>query len=136
MEYCALSLDEVKGVAQKILADFSDHRVFAFYGQMGAGKTTLIKSMCEALCVTDSTSSPTYSIVNEYHTREGNKIYHFDFYRIKNLEEAIDIGCEEYFYSKNYCFIEWPQVVESILPSGTLKFSVIREYTVLRVLVI
>lgn len=100
-----------------------EKRVFAFYGKMGAGKTTFIKAICEALGVEDVVTSPTFAIVNEYKTPQG-AIFHFDFYRIKNLREAYDIGCEEYFYSGCPCFIEWPELVEELLPEDIVKVNI------------
>ncbi|AIM35530.1 tRNA (adenosine(37)-N6)-threonylcarbamoyltransferase complex ATPase subunit type 1 TsaE [Sphingobacterium sp. SG20118] len=108
-------LSELGHAAELILKSFPDDRVFLFYGNMGAGKTTFIKALCEALQVEDNTSSPTFSIVNEYHSAQGT-IFHFDFYRIKEEEEAYDFGYEDYFYSGNYCFIEWPNKIPNLLP--------------------
>lgn len=105
------------------------HRVFAFYGQMGAGKTTFIKAICEALGVTDIITSPTFAIVNEYSV-EGksatgeSKIFHFDFYRIKKLEEVYDMGYEDYFYSGSLCFIEWPELIEELLPEDAVRVDI------------
>ena len=110
--------------AQKFVDEMGEKRVFAFYGKMGAGKTTFIKAVCEALGVEDVVTSPTFAIVNEYADGEGLPIYHFDFYRIKNLREAYDIGCEEYFYSGYPCFIEWPELVEELLPEDMVKVSI------------
>ena len=110
--------------AQKFVDEMGEKRVFAFYGKMGAGKTTFIKAVCEALGVEDVVTSPTFAIVNEYADGEGLPIYHFDFYRIKNLREAYDIGCEEYFYSGYPCFIEWPELVEELLPEDTVRVSI------------
>lgn len=98
--------------------------VVAFYGKMGAGKTTLIKELCKQLGVNDVVNSPTFSLVNEYHTQNGETIYHFDFYRINKLEEAYDFGYEEYFYSGNLCLIEWPELIEQLLPEDTLKLQI------------
>ena len=110
--------------AQKFVDEMGENRVFAFYGKMGAGKTTFIKAICEALGVEDVVTSPTFAIVNEYADAKGEPVYHFDFYRIKNLREAYDIGCEEYFYSGYPCFIEWPELVEELLPEDTVKVSI------------
>ena len=107
--------------ARKFVDEMGKNRVFAFYGKMGAGKTTLIKAICEALGVEDVVTSPTFAIVNEYADAKGKPVYHFDFYRIKNLREAYDIGCEEYFYSGYPCFIEWPELVEELLPENTVN---------------
>ena len=99
-----------------------DNTVFAFYGKMGAGKTTFIKAVCEELGVTDVINSPTFAIVNEYRSETaGELIYHFDFYRIKKLEEVYDMGYEDYFYSGALCFIEWPELIEDVLPGNTVN---------------
>lgn len=97
----------------------------AFYGDMGAGKTTLIKEICKVLNVNDITSSPSFSLINEYLTSEDQKIYHFDFYRINKKEEVFDLGYEEYFYSKNLCLIEWPEKIESLLPIPYCRIEII-----------
>ena len=110
--------------AQKFVDEMGENRVFAFYGKMGAGKTTFIKAICEALGVEDVVTSPTFAIVNEYADAKGEPVYHFDFYRIKNLREAYDIGCEEYFYSGYPCFIEWPELVEELLPEDTVSVCI------------
>ena len=100
-------------------------RVFAFYGKMGAGKTTFIKAVCEQLGVEDVITSPTFAIVNEYTSEtSGDTIYHFDFYRIKKLDEVYDMGYEEYFYSGSLCFIEWPELIESLLPEDATKVTI------------
>jgi tRNA threonylcarbamoyladenosine biosynthesis protein TsaE len=110
--------------AAKALLNFSgDEKVFIFEGEMGAGKTTFIKSICEELGVRDVINSPTFSSVNEY-AAAGSAIYHFDFYRIKNIQEAYDIGYEEYFYSGNICLIEWPERVAEILPDRYIKVAI------------
>ena len=106
--------------AKKFVEEIGERRVFAFYGKMGAGKTTFIKAVCEELGVEDVITSPTFAIVNEYTTGE-NSIYHFDFYRIKKLEEVYDMGSEEYFYSGALCFIEWPELIEELLPEDAVK---------------
>ncbi|WP_447766404.1 tRNA (adenosine(37)-N6)-threonylcarbamoyltransferase complex ATPase subunit type 1 TsaE [Sphingobacterium faecium] len=108
-------LSELDHAAKLLLKSFPDDRVFLFYGNMGAGKTTFIKALCEVLEVQDNTSSPTFSIVNEYKSSKG-PIFHFDFYRIKEEEEAYDFGYEDYFYSGNYCFVEWPNKIPNLLP--------------------
>ena len=110
--------------AREFLEAVGDNRIIAFYGQMGAGKTTFIKSICEVLGVKDVVTSPTFALVNEYADAEGQPVYHFDFYRIKNLREAYDMGCEEYFYSGYPCFIEWPELVEELLPDDTVKVNI------------
>ncbi len=104
-------------VAQEIVRRIHDIHVWLFHGEMGSGKTTLIKMVCKILGVTEGTSSPTFSIVNEYQTGNKERIYHFDFYRIKNEGEAMDIGTEEYLYSGDPCFIEWPEKIPSLIPS-------------------
>ncbi|NGF55988.1 tRNA (adenosine(37)-N6)-threonylcarbamoyltransferase complex ATPase subunit type 1 TsaE [Parapusillimonas sp. SGNA-6] len=116
------SLHELPTIANTILSTFPDERIFLFYGDMGAGKTTFINALCEALDVQDHTSSPTFSIVNEYAATHG-PLYHFDFYRLKNETEAFDMGYEEYFYSGNYCFVEWPEKIANLLPSSYVKIK-------------
>ncbi|MDO5447624.1 MAG: tRNA (adenosine(37)-N6)-threonylcarbamoyltransferase complex ATPase subunit type 1 TsaE [Prevotellaceae bacterium] len=101
--------------------------LFAFYGSMGAGKTTFIKALCEELGVTDTVTSPTFAIINEYESPTHGSIYHFDFYRIKRLEEVYDMGFEDYFYSGNICFIEWPELIEDILPQDTIKVTITQQ---------
>jgi tRNA threonylcarbamoyladenosine biosynthesis protein TsaE len=107
--------------ARMLLDHFPEERIFAFYGAMGAGKTTFIKALCRELGSADYVTSPTFALINEYSTNDGSVIYHFDFYRIKKLEEAYDLGYEDYIYSGNYCFIEWPEMIESLLPEGIIK---------------
>jgi tRNA threonylcarbamoyladenosine biosynthesis protein TsaE len=104
--------------ASQILKTFSGQRIFALFGNMGAGKTTFIKALCRKLNVKDVVNSPTFAIVNEYLTAKGESVYHFDFYRLKKESEAIEIGYEEYIYSGCYCFIEWPEKIENLLPEG------------------
>ena len=116
-------IDELKNTADQILAHFPNDRIFTLYGAMGAGKTTLVNALCKALGVADSTSSPTFSIVNEYHSPKG-KIYHFDFYRLKFEEEALDMGYEEYFYTDAYCFIEWPEKIPNLLPEEARQIHI------------
>lgn len=125
-------LSELNNAVKKIIANSQDKRLWIFEGEMGAGKTTLIKALCDELDVVDVVSSPTFSIVNEYKTKQDETIYHFDFYRLKDEEEAMDIGVEEYFYSGNYCFIEWPSVVPGILPDGCLKIEIVQKDEYLR----
>lgn len=122
MELKINSLEEIGAVAEEFVRlAMQEDTVFAFNGQMGAGKTTFIKSLCEALGVSETVTSPTFAIVNEYRSDEtGELIYHFDFYRIKKLEEAYDMGCEDYFYSGAVCLIEWPELVEDLLPGNTV----------------
>lgn len=118
------SLDDLDSVAAQFLADFPSSRIFAFHGELGAGKTTFIKAICAQLGVTDAMSSPSFSLVNEYHDKNGNSIYHFDLYRLKSPEEAFDIGMEEYLYSGNYCFVEWPERAEELLPGETVHITI------------
>ena len=122
MELKIKSLEEIGAVAEEFIRlAMQEDTVFAFNGQMGAGKTTFIKALCEALGVSEPGTSPTFAIVNEYRSDEtGELIYHFDFYRIKKLEEAYDMGCEDYFYSGAVCLIEWPELVEDLLPGNTV----------------
>ena len=109
--------------AREFINHIGDARVFAFYGKMGAGKTTFVKAICEELGVEDVITSPTFAIINEY-TADGEPIYHFDFYRIKRLEEVYDMGYEDYFYSGALCFIEWPELIEDILPDDAVRVSI------------
>jgi len=113
--------ERIGDVARKLLDFNPDCRIFAFYGAMGVGKTTLIKAICRHLQTIDIVGSPTFSIINQYLTKNNNSIYHFDFYRLNKIEEAFDIGYEDYFYSGNYCLIEWPEKIEKLLPAGTCK---------------
>jgi tRNA threonylcarbamoyladenosine biosynthesis protein TsaE len=107
--------------ARQFVAAIGDRTVFAFYGKMGAGKTTFIKAVCQALGVKDTITSPTFAIVNEYRADGGRSIFHFDYYRIKKLEEVYDMGYEEYFYGGSLCFIEWPELIEELLPLDVAK---------------
>ena len=115
---------ELDGVAEHLLAAFPDATVFALYGSMGAGKTTFVKAVCRRLGVTDTVQSPTFSIVNEYLTDSGKSLYHFDFYRIRSISEVFDIGYEDYLFSGARCFLEWPELVENLLPEGTVKIHI------------
>ena len=121
LEISVLSVEELPNVARSILKFAENKKVFALYGDMGAGKTTLIKEICKQLGSTDNFSSPTYSIVNEYTAKE--KIYHIDLYRLKNFDEALAIGIEEYISGESYCFIEWPELIERILPGDIVKIE-------------
>ena len=122
MEIKIQDLEHIREAAREFIDNIGDHTVFAFYGKMGAGKTTFIKAICEELGVEDVVTSPTFAIVNEY---EGEcPIYHFDFYRIKKLEEVYDMGYEDYFYGDGLCFIEWPEMMEELLPEGTIKVQI------------
>jgi tRNA threonylcarbamoyladenosine biosynthesis protein TsaE len=115
------SLDALDEAAVAFVQAMGDNTVFAFRGEMGAGKTTLIKAICKKLGVEDTINSPTFAIVNEYRSNSGELIYHFDFYRIGKVEEAFDFGYEDYFYSGSLCFIEWPEKIESLLPHDTVN---------------
>lgn len=117
-------LSEIEEIAETFLNKNKGKKHFAFYGEMGAGKTTFIKALCQKLQVTDVVSSPTFAIINEYHTQTNDKIFHFDFYRIEDIEEVYNIGYEDYFYGTHYCFIEWPELVEDILPEHMQKVSI------------
>ena len=111
-------------MARKLLGEFPDDRFFAFFGKMGVGKTTLIKEICAELGVNDNVCSPTFAIVNEYTDGAGEPVYHFDFYRMKSVAEAYDIGYEEYFYSGCYCFTEWTEKVEELLPERYVRVDI------------
>lgn len=117
-------LSALQETARMLLNNFPNDRIFAFYGAMGAGKTTFIKAICHELGSNDYVTSPTFALINEYSTTEGSLIYHFDFYRIKKLEEAFDLGYEDYIYSGNYCFIEWPEMIEQLLPEGIVEVRI------------
>ena len=122
MEITIDSIDNIREAARQFVGNMGDASVFAFYGNMGAGKTTFIKAICEELGVEDVITSPTFAIVNEYRANEmGELIYHFDFYRIKKLEEVYDMGYEDYFYSGALCFIEWPELIEELLPADAVR---------------
>ena len=125
MEIKRTSLNDIDNAAKAFVEAMDQNTVFAFYGKMGAGKTTFIKAVCEALGVTEVVNSPTFSIVNEYRSETtGELIYHFDFYRIKKLDEVYDMGYEDYFYSGAVCFIEWPELIEELLPGDALKVEI------------
>ena len=128
MEIKIEKLDNIREAAKQFIANIGDSTVFAFYGNMGAGKTTFVKAVCEELGVDDVITSPTFSIVNEYRSEQtGELIYHFDFYRVKKIEEVYDMGFEDYFYSGALCFIEWPELCEEVLPDDTVKVSINEE---------
>ncbi len=130
MEIKITSLDKINEAARLFIENIGERRVFAFYGKMGAGKTTFTKAVCEGLGVGDVITSPTFAIVNEYTTRtpllqpSEQPVYHFDFYRIKRLEEFFDMGGEDYFYSGNLCFIEWPELIEEVLPEDAVRVTI------------
>ncbi len=115
------SLKEINNIARNFLEAHPADRIFAFYGKMGSGKTTFIKALCETLQVIDYVTSPTFALINEYETSGKNSIYHFDFYRIKTINEVFDFGYEDYFFSGEYCFIEWPELIDPLLPPNTVK---------------
>ncbi len=123
MEIDAVSIGQLPNAAKQLIEFAGEDKILLFYGEMGAGKTTLIKAFCVAIGVEDAVSSPTFSIVNEYHCPDGI-IYHFDFYRLKTQTEALDLGLEEYLYSGNYCLIEWPEKIPDLLPEKYLKISI------------
>lgn len=118
------SLDTINETAQKFIEQIGDRTVFAFNGKMGAGKTTFIKAICETMGVKETVNSPTFSIVNEYEAADGRIIYHFDCYRITKIQEALDLGAEEYFYSENLCFIEWSENIASLLPDSLVNVDI------------
>ncbi len=119
------SLDEMPAAAKAFIEAMGERTVFAFYGKMGAGKTTFIKALCETLGVSDTVNSPTFSIVNEYRSdTTGELIYHFDFYRIKRLEEVYDMGFEDYCDSGALCLIEWPELIEELLPGDAVRVTI------------
>ena len=129
MEIKIKDLGNIQEAARLFIEQIGDHKVFAFYGKMGAGKTTFIKAICEELGVNDVITSPTFAIINEYRTSPKGRlveatIYHCDFYRIKKLEEVYDMGYEDYFYSGALCFIEWPELIEELLPEDTVKVCI------------
>lgn len=125
MEINIQSLEQIHEAAKQFVKNMGDNTVFAFYGKMGAGKTTFIKAICEELGVKDVITSPTFAIVNEYRSEEtAELIYHFDFYRIKKLDEVYDMGYEDYFYSGAVCFIEWPELIEDLLPGNAVNVTI------------
>lgn len=124
MEIIIKDKAHLRQAAQKFLNLTSGSRIFAFYGQMGAGKTTIIKSICIALGAVDAVTSPTFTLVNEYKTPAGQSLYHIDFYRIKKPEEIFDFGIEEYFESGSFCFMEWPELIADFLPGETVNVRI------------
>lgn len=128
-EYIAKTESDLESIATKMLIDFGTQKVVLFYGEMGAGKTTLIKRFCQQLGVDEVTNSPTFSIVNEYLTNQDKSVYHFDFYRVEDETEVFDLGYEDYFYSNNYCFIEWPEKIPNLLPADAVKVEIMLDNT-------
>lgn len=118
------NIDDLERAAKEFVAAMDNRRVYAFYGSMGAGKTTFIRAVCQALGVSDVVNSPTFAIVNEYLDANGETIYHFDFYRIRRIEEAQDIGYDDYIYSGRVCFIEWPELIEPLLPNDAVRVRI------------
>lgn len=117
-------IKDLNRIAKRLIGEFHGERIFAFYGKMGAGKTTFIQSVCKALGSEDTVTSPTFALINEYKTGDRQSVFHFDFYRIKNMEEAFDLGYEDYLYSGSYCLIEWPELIEPLLPENIIKVKI------------
>lgn len=134
--YSRVTLADLKTVTGQLLNQYGQYTIWLFYGDMGAGKTTLIKALGDALGVTDTVSSPTFAIINEYLTGSGKKIFHFDFYRIRHETEAYDIGVEEYFYSGSPCFVEWPERIPSLIPEVHIAIRITREDSTYRTIAI
>lgn len=122
--YISKSLKELPLIAKSILNDFGDKRIFLFYGQMGAGKTTLIKLLVSELGIEDVANSPTFALVNEYFSKENGTVFHFDFYRLEDEMEAYDMGYEDYFFSNSYCFVEWPEKIPNLLPNDVVTINI------------
>lgn len=125
--YKIQSEHELQAIAPELIQDFGDKKVILFYGEMGVGKTTLIKILCKQLGVEEVTSSPTFSIVNEYLSTNDKSIYHFDFYRIEKEAEVFDLGYEDYFFSGNYCFVEWPEKIPNLLPDNAVEVNIVQD---------
>lgn len=135
MEILVRDIEDLPGAAKRVLEFYPGEKIFFFEGDMGAGKTTFIKALCDELEVKDTVSSPTYSIVNEYNYSHG-KIFHFDFFRIKSEIEAYDLGFEEYLYSGNFCFIEWPQKIKGLWPESYIKVAITQTHDQLRTITV
>ncbi len=116
--------DNITEAAQQFLQAIGEHNIIAFYGNLGAGKTTFTKAICDCLGVGDNVCSPTFTIVNEYRACDGRGVYHFDFYRVDKLQEAVDLGLDEYFYSGGLCLMEWPEKIEPLLPEETVRVTI------------
>jgi tRNA threonylcarbamoyladenosine biosynthesis protein TsaE len=136
MEIVIKDKKHLADAAEKFLKHFGEKRIFAFYGSMGAGKTTIIKAICKALGAIDLVSSPTFTLVNEYRTSRGETLYHIDFYRIRKQEEVFDFGIEEYLTGDSYCFMEWPELIEDMLPDTTINVRISVDENEQRVLLI
>lgn len=124
MKIVVEGVEQLGDAAIKLLQTFKEDRIFAFYGKMGAGKTTFIKALCDQLEVMDVVTSPTFALVNEYLCENGDSVFHFDFYRIKKASEAVDIGWEEYVYSGYHCLIEWPEMIDAVMPEEYVKVRI------------
>lgn len=124
-EFLIDSEEELSRLAEDLIAFAGDRKVWIFKGEMGAGKTTFIREICAALKVEQNVSSPTFSLVNEYNRENGQKVFHFDFYRINSPKEAVDIGCEEYFYGSDICLIEWPEKILNLLPEHLVVVTIL-----------
>jgi len=136
MEIIIKDKKHLHAAARELLKHSGENKIFAFYGSMGAGKTTIIKAICEHLGAIDIISSPTFTLVNEYRTSEGKALFHIDFYRIKKQEEVFDFGIEEYLTGDSYCFMEWPELIEEILPPETVKVRIYVDESEQRILTI
>ncbi len=123
------TVDDLDFAAEKLLNTFPDKRIFAFYGELGAGKTTFIKAICKILKVKDIVNSPSFSIINEYKTSDNESVFHFDFFRIKDINEVLDIGYEDYFYSNSYCLIEWPEKIGNLLAENFVCVKIEKDKT-------
>lgn len=124
MEITINSIDEIAQAARDFKAAIGDHRVIAFHGEMGAGKTTFIKALCAEFGVTDNVASPTFAIINEYLAGDGSTIYHFDLYRMETIADLQNIGVEDYFFSGNFCLVEWPELAEPLFPNNVLNVTI------------